>query len=420
MAHFGVICPPVPSHVRLFLALGTELQARRHRVTFFNMADVGERVGAASLGFIPLGQKDHPPGSLPVSIARMGELHGLAALRFTVNAIRNTTEMFCRDAPDAVKRAGVDLLLVDQTEPAGGAVAEHLGMPFVTVCSALAMNREPHVPPAFTTWSYGQNTIHRLRNQAGYHISDVVIAPMLRVLSDYRKRWGLRRLRRPDESSSQLAQICQQPPAFDFPRKNLPDCFHYTGPLRSSSRNPVPFPWESLNGRPLVYASFGTVLRRGFSEIAAAVAKLDAQLVIGMGGGPSQIGPLPGSPIVASFAPQEELLARAALCITHGGLNTVLESLSFGVPLVVVPVTNDQPGNAARVEWTRSGRVVPLRKLSAPRLGEAAEAVLRDQSYAEGARRVQSSIREAGGVRRAADIVEQVQFTGKAAIRTAL
>ena len=44
-------------------------------------------------------------------------------MRFTINAIRRTTDMICRDLPDAVRRAGIDALLVDQTEPAGGSVA---------------------------------------------------------------------------------------------------------------------------------------------------------------------------------------------------------------------------------------------------------------------------------------------------------
>jgi len=53
---------------------------------------------------------------------------------------------------------------------------------------------------------------------------------------------------------------------------------------------------------------------------------------------------LAGEPIVVEFAPQLELLKRAALCITHAGLNTALECLSNGLPMVAIPITNDQPG----------------------------------------------------------------------------
>jgi zeaxanthin glucosyltransferase len=49
------------------------------------------------------------------------------------------------------------------------------------------------------------------------------------------------------------------------------------------------------------------------------------------------IGPIPASAIVVSKAPQIELLKRAELCITHAGINTTLESLALGVPMVAIP-----------------------------------------------------------------------------------
>lgn len=62
----------------------------------------------------------------------------------------------------------------------------------------------------------------------------------------------------------------------------------------------------------------------------------------------SSLPELPGNPIVVNYAPQLELLKIADLTITHAGVNTTLESLSNGVPLVAIPITNDQPGVAAR------------------------------------------------------------------------
>ncbi|MFZ0710133.1 MAG: glycosyltransferase, partial [Terrimicrobiaceae bacterium] len=64
-----------------------------------------------------------------------------------------------------------------------------------------------------------------------------------------------------------------------------------------------------------------------------------------------------GSPIVVPFAPQLELLRRAALTITHAGLNTALESLNQGVPMVAIPIPNDQPEVASRLEWLGGAKV---------------------------------------------------------------
>jgi MGT family glycosyltransferase len=177
-------------------------------------------------------------------------------------------------------------------------------------------------------------------------------------------------------------------------------------------RPQIDFPWEKLDGKPLVYGSIGT-LQNGaehiFKAIAAACATLDVQLVLSMGGGiePAELGPLPGKPIVVRYAPQLELLRRAAVVVTHAGLNTTLEALAEGVPLVAIPIGNDQPGVAARIAYRRAGVVVPSRGLKAERLRAAIERVLSDPSYRAAARRIQTSIREANGLERAADLVEQ-------------
>src|ERR1700683_5429773 len=122
--HLGIIIPPVAGPITPFAALGRELRRRGHRVTWFHMEDLADRIHGEDLEFYSIGHADHPRGSQPESLAQLGRLQGWPALRFTIHAIRLTTEMICRDLPDAVRRAGIDFLLVDQTEPAGGSVAD--------------------------------------------------------------------------------------------------------------------------------------------------------------------------------------------------------------------------------------------------------------------------------------------------------
>ena len=76
-------------------------------------------------------------------------------------------------------------------------------------------------------------------------------------------------------------------------------------------------------------------------------------------------------------------------------------------------ITNDQPGVAARIAWTRTGEFVSLSKLSVEKLRKAIKQVLSEDSYRKNALRLQKAIGQAGGVSRAADIVEQVVSTGK-------
>lgn len=167
----------------------------------------------------------------------------------------------------------------------------------------------------------------------------------------------------------------------------MPKCFHYTGPYQDSSgREPTSFPYEKLTGQPLIYASLGTIQNRLieiFDSIASACVGLDAQLVISVGGssGSESLQGLPGSPLVVNYAPQLELLEKATLTITHGGLNTVLESLSNSVPMVAIPIANDQLGVAARLAWIGAGEVVPLSRLSIRRLQTAIHKLMTENLY---------------------------------------
>jgi zeaxanthin glucosyltransferase len=122
---------------------------------------------------------------------------------------------------------------------------------------------------------------------------------------------------------------------------------------------------------------------------------------------PQQLGAAPKNAIIVQRAPQLDLLKRASVCITHAGLNTVLESLAQGVPQVAIPVAYDQPGVAARIAHHRTGVVTSLDKLTADHLSTLLNKVLYDSLYQESARRMQQAIAEANGLSAAVDIIEQ-------------
>ena len=412
MANFGIISPPVSGHIHPLAALGRELIARGHRVTYFHVLDLEEKIHSEGLDFWPIGQQDHPIGSLPESLAQLSRFEGVAAIHFTVGEVRKASVMVLRDGPQALRDAKVDAMLIDQMEPAGGAVAEHLGLPFFSVANALPINRDPRVPPPFTDWKYSTGAWTEIRNRIGYAASDRMLRPVTKLVDEKRAEWKLPKLASADESFSKLAQISQLPRELDYPRSNLPACFHYTGPLRRAAPKPTPFPWDRLDGRPLAYASLGTLQNAReavFRCIAEACRDLDVQLVLSHGGGltEQEAAALPGNPVTVHYAPQLELLARAQLTITHAGLNTVLDSLANGVPLVAIPITYEQPAIARRVEWTGTGRWLPLSKLDAVRLRQEVRAVLGNNSYCLASKRMSEAIRHAGGTVEAANVIER-------------
>jgi zeaxanthin glucosyltransferase len=173
------------------------------------------------------------------------------------------------------------------------------------------------------------------------------------------------------------------------------------------------FPWQQLTGKPIVYASMGT-LQNGLIDIfrsiaQAAVGLKELQFVLAVGGqlDPKQLGAVPANVMVVSYAPQIEILKRSSLCITHAGLNTALESLSNGVPMLALPITNDQPGVAARIANKEVGIVISPDQASPGHFVEAIKRVLGDSTFRDNVRRVQEGIRSRDGLSIAADILER-------------
>jgi UDP:flavonoid glycosyltransferase YjiC (YdhE family) len=192
-----------------------------------------------------------------------------------------------------------------------------LNLPFVSVCNALALNYDPALPPAVAPWRYRRGTIWHWRNALGDSILRLAARPIIREMNARRLRYGLSQLAMRIPESPGLAQIAQQPALFDFPRERLPNNFHYTGPWHAiESADKMEFPWEKLDGRPLIYASMGTLQNRQqpiFQAIATACAGLDAQLVMSLGSHDQRLDlKLPEAAIVVPFAPQLDLLRRAA------------------------------------------------------------------------------------------------------------
>ncbi len=345
----------------------------------------------------------------------------MAALKDTLKVVEQEMRVILQDAPAIIQTEEIQALLVDQCSPVGGTVADFLNIPFISLCNALPLNQEISIPPAFTSWrhfTWGA----KLRNQAAYKLFSVLAKPIRKLTTEYRQQWKLRPYSHPNDNFSQLAQLSQQPVEFEFSRANLPLHFHFTGPYHSSiGRENVSFPWDKLTGQPLVYASMGTIQNRlfpVFEAIASACVGLDVQLVISLGGGiPLEAMPtLPGTPLVVSYAPQLELLKKAALTITHAGLNTALESLTYGVPMVAIPITNDQPGVAARIVWSGVGEMISISRLTVASLRSIIRKVLTQDSYKVQALRLQLAIQNSGGVHQAANVIERASCKNSASI----
>jgi MGT family glycosyltransferase len=399
----GFICPNIPGHLNPMTALARHLQARNHEVVFLYSPS------ANGLPCIPGEKNDDMNANRP----EMSKLEGHGAVAFYCGVAAKETEVIFKSLPKMVETTGIEALILDPIQFFVELAAMKLRIPYITVATALYLDYFGYTPPGIFDWPHETTPEALVRNQAG--IVKLARFTYNEGTKAYAKESGLKTdLDHPSWVFSELAFITQVPKEFDFENPLLPPQFHHTGPFHDGKGRPkVDFPWDRLTGEPLIYASMGTLMNGRvdvFRTIAAGVAKhKGTQLVLSIGDqlDPKRIGPVPSNAIIVNQTPQLELLKRTSVCITHAGLNTVLESLAQGVPQVAIPITFDQPGVATRIAAQKTGVTVPFEKLTSDHLSTLLGEVLNNAVYRENARKLQDVIAKTNGLSMAADIVER-------------
>ena len=401
----GFICLSLPGHLNPMTALARQLQARNHEVVFLYSS------GACGLPFVPSPEKDHINEARPEASKKEGH----DALQFSIRAVLTQTESILKSLPAILQANGIDALIIDTIQFYAELGAMQLGIPYLHVSTGVHHDYSGYTPLCLYGWPHETTPATLAKNREAVAKWTNLLGSVNGGVKAHAESVGLKvDWNDLDSTVSPLALITQVPRAFDFESSHWPRQFHHTGPFHNGKgREKVDFPWERLTGKPLIYASMGTILNGQvdvFRTIVAAVAQnKNLQLVLSVGDqiDPKQIGQVPNNAIIAKRVPQLELLKQATVCITHAGLNTVLESLAQGVPQVAIPVTYDQPGVAARIAYHKTGVVTSLDKLTADHLALLLEEVLTDPTYRENALKMQRAIAEANGLSVAADVIEE-------------
>lgn len=421
MAHFGVVTPAFYSHVSAMEALSVALLERGHRVTFLHRPDAGAFLKERRIAFHALGGDIYPAGSLPASLKLAANPGSIMGLHRVIRDMARTTAMLCDELPGALRQLGIDCVLADQMEAAGGMVAEALGLPFVSVACALPVNREPGMPLPVMPFAAGQDERSLRLCKGSTRVYDWLMTPHRLAIAAGARQLGLSPRDGLHDCLSPLLQLSQTVAGFDFARLQLPPQFHHLGPLRvQSGPGPGTGPDTSsapdlaqVSDRPFIFASLGTLQGQRFAlfrRIARACRQLDAQLLIAHCGGldARQCDALmaAGATWVCAFADQQAVLARADAVVSHAGLNTAMDAIVAGTPILAVPIAFDQPGVAARICHAGVGLQASGRWAGAGRLAAQLRRLLDEPGFVRRGAGLAASIREAGGAARGADLIE--------------
>ena len=401
MARIGFFSMPWAGHLNPLCALAQELAERGHEVIFFHLPEFRTDIESRGAQFCAYGNDLYPPGTFARRNTELRKLKGEESAAHALETTRMCGEALLTEARPIVESANLDLWVVDHLDYAASILSRSMKARFVTVITTLMRHAENGIP-GFSGEPHDDTS-------PPDGLSDLV-QPWREALDHHSLEFGLGPFSY-DTVWSELAQITQQPRAFEYPRRNLPDCFHFTGPFLSArARKSVSFPWEWLSGAPLLYASLGSVGQGNLPILQAvidAVTELPVQVVVSAGEFEDKLTPQ-SNVLVRSYVPQLELLKKATLMIHHAGMNSTLECLSEGVPMVALPLASDQPGIARRIEWKGIGINLWGRDYSAENIRVAIEEVLNGPGYRKAAKELQRTIAVERGVEQAAKIIEWV------------
>jgi UDP:flavonoid glycosyltransferase YjiC (YdhE family) len=377
-----VSCLPVAGHLQPVLPLAHALARRGHEVAVATGPELSDELARAGFARLDVGPSMWDVGrevgrrGLPMDPERQRatmQRHGLTEIRLEVAlpAMR-----------DAVARFAPDVLVHDLAEFAAAPAATAAGLPHASVGFG------PPLPPDLLA--------------AAAHGA----APHWRALGlDAPADAGIHKYLAFDPLPASLAE----------PGASAPPTVH---PIRPSLGPDGALPREvaALGGRPLVYATFGTMyVATGISAFGVALdalASLDVDVVVTTGGvDDPALHPRHERMVVLPFVPQRVVLERAAAVVTHGGAGPVFGALTFGVPLVVLPQGSDHFDNARIVERAGAGRCIHPAEVGVGPVRDAVLAVLHDPRHGERARAVRDEIAAMPTIDESAALVEELART---------
>nr|QEO75081.1 glycosyltransferase, MGT family [uncultured bacterium] len=195
-------------------------------------------------------------------------------------------------------------------------------------------------------------------------------------------------------------------------RESFDDRYHFVGPLRPNpSRGDSDLPWDRIENERTLYVSTGTFFTRGawfFRKVADAFADSGWFVVMATSHtDPDEIGELPSNVVARRYVPQSAVLEHCDAFLTHAGMNSAMEGLLLGLPMVIVPRASDQKEIARKLVALGTGVVVD-HEAEPARLREALDQVVADPSIRASLAEISQRLRAANGPAAAADQLEKL------------
>ncbi|HEY3058799.1 MAG TPA: macrolide family glycosyltransferase [Chloroflexota bacterium] len=396
MSTFVFVEMPAPGHVNPSLPIARELVRRGERVEYVTDAEFQSAVERTGATFHP-----HPTGVLTSRM--IAEATQTGDLTRVPTVILRATESLLPHMLDELPKLQPAAVVLDSNAVWGHAAAKLLRLPRVSLMTTLILSSSAYTQLRPREW------LHML----GPALPNIphVLAARSRVL----RRFGTSVFPRPAFPARGDLNIALLPRDFQPDLPAVDNTFRFVGPVIDPDTRSGKLAFEPSESEPVVYISLGT-LHRGsvdfFQQCFTAFGAMPARFLLAVGAQTDvqALGPIPSNFVVRASVPQLEVLRHAAVFITHGGMNSALEGLWCGVPLIVIPQHLEQLAIGRHV--ASRGAAVVLRqhvageRVTAIDLRNALAPMLSQPSYRAAAQTIQQSLRLCGGYRQAADEIQ--------------
>lgn len=393
MSRIVFFCIPAHGHTNPTLGVVRELILQGHEVWYYSYELFREKIEATGARFISCDAYDMEQRLSPKDAVRIGK-----DLTFSIQILVDTTlalgDMVCRD----MQAVRPDCIVADSMAVWGKAVARKLGIPFVSSTTTFAFNRysakimeqnwKQMVSMLFSMPKINKH-IKRLQNM-GYPVKN-----FLDII----------------QNDDDTHTIVYTSPEFQPCADTFSDKYAFVGPSIRPSENCIQKTKEKL-----IYISMGTVVNDMldfYKSCISAFQDTEYQVILSVGNlvEIGQLGILPENITAFPYVDQIAVLKQADVFVTHCGMNSVNESLYFGVPMVMFPQTSEQSGVANRVLQVGAG--VKLEKISEVGLRKVVDCLIQDKSYKNNANIISDGFRKCSGAKGAAEKILQVCYNRK-------
>ena len=388
MSKIVFFCIPAHGHTNPTLGVVKELIAQGHQVWYYSYNALREKIESTGATFVACDDYDAEQKLSPKEGTRVGK-----DIAFSIKLLVDTTLALDDKILPDVRQLKPDCIVADSMALWGKAIAMKLGIPFVS---------------STTTFAFNRYSARIMKQGIGEMLNLVFAMPKLskQVKRLQSKGYPVKSFLDIIQNDENTDTIVYTSPQFQPCAETFSDKYAFVGPsVRLASER------IDKKRNKLIYISMGTVnndMLPLYKRCISALENTEYQVILSVGTlvDIGKLGELPEHIAVYPQVDQIAVLQQADVFVSHCGMNSVSESLYYGVPLVMLPQTSEQRGVAERVLQLGAG--VKLTKTDKISLRNAVETILSDNTYQQNAAAIGEGFHQCSGAKGAAEKILQV------------